>query len=149
MKNLFLLLLALAMQLGCSAPAGDRYNVDIRWTSYGIPHIKADDWGSLGYGFAYATAKDGICVFAREIAKANGTLSADFGASDENLASDTFHRAIVTTERVQKNAAAVSKNMRAYNAGFAAGYNRFIADNRQSLPASCAGEKWVRPISEL
>ena len=39
-------------------------DVDIRWTSYGIPHVKADDWKSLGYGYAYATATDGICVIA-------------------------------------------------------------------------------------
>ena len=86
MKHQVLLLLVSAILLGCTSDAGDRYKVDIRWTSYGIPHVRADDWGSLGYGFAYATATDGICVFAREVARANGTLSADFGASDENLA---------------------------------------------------------------
>ena len=88
------LLLVPALLLGCTsepAPeaetaAGDRYQVDIRWTSYGIPHVKADDWGSLGYGFAYATARDGVCVFAREVARANGTMSADFAATSENLA---------------------------------------------------------------
>jgi acyl-homoserine-lactone acylase len=131
------------------ADADHRYNVDIRWTSYGVPHVKADDWGSLGYGFAYATAIDGICVFAREVARANGTLSADFGASDENLASDAFHRAIVTPDRAQKNAAAMSEKMRLYSDGFVAGYNRFIEDNREDLPAACAGEKWVRPIDNL
>jgi acyl-homoserine-lactone acylase len=149
MKHQILLLLVSAILFGCTSDADDRYNVDIRWTSYGIPHVKADDWGSLGYGFAYATATDGICVFAREVARANGTLSADFGASDENLASDTFHRAIITLERVQKNAMAMSENMRSYSTGFVAGYNRFVDANRQNLPAACAGEKWVRPINEL
>lgn len=149
MKHAMLLLVATAALIGCSKAPNDRYNVDIRWTSYGIPHVKAEDWGSLGYGFAYATAKDGICVFAREVARANGSMTADFGASDEHLASDVFHRAIVTPARVQKNAAGISDNMRAYNAGFVAGYNRFIADRRGSLPADCAGEAWVRPISEL
>lgn len=149
MKHQILLLLVSAILLGCTADTGDRYNVDIRWTSYGIPHVKADDWGSLGYGFAYATATDGICVFAREVARANGTLSADFGASDENLASDTFHRAIITPQRVRKNAAAMSENMRNYSTGFVAGYNRFIDDRQETLPAGCAGEKWVRPINEL
>ena len=43
----------------------DGYDTQIRWTSYGIPHVKANDWGSLGYGFAYATATDAICVIAR------------------------------------------------------------------------------------
>ncbi len=28
------------------------YITHIRWTSYGIPHVKADNWKSLGYGFA-------------------------------------------------------------------------------------------------
>ena len=149
MKHQNLLLLIPAMLLGCTADVDHRYNVDIRWTSYGIPHVKADDWGSLGYGFAYATATDGICVFAHEVVKANGTLSADFGASDENLASDTFYRAIITPDKVQKNAAAMSNNMRAYSSGFVAGYNRFINDNKQNLPAACAGEKWIRPINEL
>ena len=152
MKHQILLLLVSVTLLGCTADTtdtGNRYNVDIRWTSYGIPHVKADDWGSLGYGFAYATATDGVCVFAREVARANGTLSADFGVSDENLASDTFHRAMVTPARVQKNAASMSENMRTYGAGFVAGYNRFIDDKRQNLPAACAGEKWVRPINEL
>ncbi len=88
-------------------------------------------------------------MFAREVARANGTLSADFGVSEENLASDTFHRAMVTPERVQKNAASMSKNMRTYSTGFVAGYNRYIDDKRQKLPAACAGEKWVRPINEL
>ena len=149
MKYQILPLLLAAILLGCTADTENLYEVDIRWTSYGIPHVKADDWGSLGYGFAYATATDGICVFAREVARANGTLAADFGASDENLASDTFHRAIVTEQRVQRNAAAMSENMRAYSTGFVAGYNRFIADNRENLPAACAGEKWVRSINEL
>ena len=148
MKKAILLLFVSAILQGCTAGESDLYNVEIRWTSYGIPHVKADDWGSLGYGFAYATATDGICVFAREVARANGTLAADFGASDENLASDAFHRAIITSDRLQKNAAALSDNMRAYTAGFVAGYNRFIDDNRQKLPASCAGGKWVRPIDE-
>jgi acyl-homoserine-lactone acylase len=143
-KHQILLLLVSATLLGCTADIDERYNVDIRWTSYGIPHVRADDWGSLGYGFAYATATDGICVFAREVVRANGTQSADFGESDENLASDSFYRAVITPERVMKNAAAMSKNMRAYGA-----YNRFINDQRQNLPAACAGEKWVRPISEL
>jgi acyl-homoserine-lactone acylase len=147
MKIQILLLLVAAILAGCGTD--HRYSADIRWTSYGIPHVKAQDWGSLGYGFAYATATDGICVLAREVARTNGTLSADFDASEENLASDAFHRAIVTRERVFRNGLAMSGNMRDYSAGFVAGYNRFIEDHRDNLPARCAGEDWVRPINEL
>ncbi|MCB1710654.1 MAG: penicillin acylase family protein, partial [Halioglobus sp.] len=30
------------------------YSAEIRRTEYGIPHIKAADWGGLGYGYGYA-----------------------------------------------------------------------------------------------
>ena len=122
------------------------HNIEIRWTSYGIPHVKADDWGGLGYGFAYATLTDGICVFAREIATANGTLSADLGESDEHYASDVFHRAILTEDRVWKFVDAMSRHSEIFHHGFVAGYNRFLADHEGNLPASCAGESWVRRI---
>ena len=56
-----------------------RFSTEIRWTSYGIPHVKADDWSSLGYGFAYATAKDAVCTIARDVLMVNGELSLHFG----------------------------------------------------------------------
>ena len=131
-----------------NAQTESQYEVDIRWTSYGIPHVKADDWSSLGYGFAYATATDGICVFAKEIISANGTLSADLGASDENIVSDVFHRAIISDEKVLHFASGLTDNTRAFNTGFVAGYNRYLKDKRDELPAACAEESWVRPIDE-
>ena len=49
-----------------------QYDVDIRWTSYGIPHIKANDYGSATYGYGYAFARDNICLMAEEFDKVNG-----------------------------------------------------------------------------
>ncbi|MGM0634116.1 MAG: penicillin acylase family protein, partial [Pseudomonadota bacterium] len=69
-----------------------QYETRIRWTGYGIPHVDADDWGGLGYGFAYATATDGICSMARDVAMVNGELSQHFGAEPASVASDAFHR---------------------------------------------------------
>ena len=42
--------LALLGLLGCAdtEKAHYQYDVDLRWTSYGIPHVKANDWGALG-----------------------------------------------------------------------------------------------------
>ncbi|MEJ2140662.1 MAG: penicillin acylase family protein [Gammaproteobacteria bacterium] len=107
-QHVFLLLLSASL-IGCSADVGDRYNVEIRWTSYGIPQVKADDWGSLGYGFAYATATDGVCVFAREVARANGTLTADMGATPENIGSDAHTRSSTAARtRVAKRTSGVA-----------------------------------------
>jgi acyl-homoserine-lactone acylase len=131
-----------------TASMDPRYNADIRWTSYGIPHVKADDWGSLGYGFAYATAKDGVCVFARHAVMANGTLAADMGPSPENIASDGLHRALISEDSVRRYEDGLTDNTRAFNQGFIAGYNRYLRDNADTLPAGCAGEKWLRPLNQ-
>jgi acyl-homoserine-lactone acylase len=144
-----ILFFAVSLLIACSTQQADnKYSVEIRWTSYGIPHVLADDWGSLGYGFAYATSVDGICVFARELATANGTLSADFGASDEHFISDVFHRSILTEERLAHHRSTTPAEALAYNAGFIAGYNRYLQDYAGKMPASCNGKDWVRPLAD-
>ena len=115
-----------------NAQTEPQYKVDIRWTSYGIPHVKANDWGS----------------FAREMMTANGTLAADLEASDANIVSDVFHRAIISDEKVLHFASGLTDNTRTFNTGFVAGYNRYLEDKRDELPAGCANEEWVRPLDE-
>ena len=48
------------------------YSADIVWTEYGIPHVTAQDWGSLGYGYGYAYAQQNYCVVMKEYVRANG-----------------------------------------------------------------------------
>src|SRR4051794_26978583 len=40
------------------------FNVVIRRTAHGVPHILAADWRSLGYGYGYAFAQDNLCTIA-------------------------------------------------------------------------------------
>ena len=42
---------------------------NIRWTSYGVPHITADNLQSLGFGSGYAYAKDNLCILADQLVK--------------------------------------------------------------------------------
>ena len=145
------LAISAAALAGCNrdpAPeAAPKYQSEIRWTSYGIPHVKAGDWGGLGYGFAYALATDGFCVYAREIATVNGELSAHLGADGGNFESDVFHRAIITDAKLAHFAESQSADLSQFNTGFVAGYNRYLDENRGRLPASCNDASWVRPIS--
>ncbi|MEL0088781.1 MAG: penicillin acylase family protein, partial [Halieaceae bacterium] len=67
-------------------------NAEIRRTEYGIPHIKADDWKSLGYGFGYAYAQDNYCVTMREIVFASGRSAEFMGEDMGNLGSDFLFR---------------------------------------------------------
>ena len=122
------------------------YEVDIRWTSHGIPHVKAQDWGSLGYGFAYATATDAICVIAQDVLRVNGELSMHFGPEDGNFESDVFHKALLDEARVQAFNEAQSERIRAFSDGYAAGYNRYLRDKRTELPNACRDDPWVEEI---
>jgi len=58
------------------------YSAELRRTEYGIPHIKAEDWGSLGYGFGYAYAQDNFCIVMREIVFATGRSAELMGESE-------------------------------------------------------------------
>ncbi|MDD2713468.1 MAG: penicillin acylase family protein, partial [Simplicispira sp.] len=64
-KPLFLLVLAALTACGGSGN-GDTstYSAEIRRTAMGVPHIKAKDWGSAGYGYGYAQAQDNLCTMA-------------------------------------------------------------------------------------
>ena len=126
--------------------AADGYKAQIRWTSYGIPHVKADNWAGLGYGFAYATATDAVCVIARDLVMVNGNMASYWGNENGNVASDVFHRALLTEKRLQRFAAAQSDDLKQYAAGYVAGYNRYLTDHVDSLPASCNGKPWIRPM---
>ena len=52
--------------------ATDRYRAEVRRTTGGWPHIKAADYGSLGFGYGHAYAEDQICRMAETIVTVNG-----------------------------------------------------------------------------
>ena len=124
------------------------YQTSIRWTSYGIPHVQANDWASLGYGFAYATATDAVCVIAKDVAMVNGSLSQHFGSEEGNLVSDVFHTAVLDAAKVAAFDAAQSNRSNQFSQGYAAGFNRYLRDHAGQLPASCNTAAWVRPINQ-
>jgi acyl-homoserine-lactone acylase len=139
--------------VGCSKPssnavaAKERYNVAVRWTAHGVPHVRAQDWGSLGYGFAYAVATDGVCTVAREIVNVRGDQSKFFGPEEGRREADVFHKAVITDEAIAHAAARMPQQMAAMLEGYVAGYNRYLADHPgEKLPASCRNQPWVRPM---
>jgi len=123
------------------------YDATIRWTSYGIPHVKANDVGSLGYGFAYATMTDAACTIARDIVMVRGDLSKTFGPDSGNRESDVFHRALLTDIAVKAFTVKQSVSSNRSTAGYVAGYNRYLKDHAADLSPSCKGAAWVGPVT--
>lgn len=126
--------------------AKPKLQTEIRWTAFGIPHVKADNWAGLGYGFAYATARDGVCVLARELVRVDGEMTRYFADGENNLPSDIFHKALLTPQRLTEYASGESSKSNAFAGGYVAGYNRYLRDHQGSLPADCNGASWLRPM---
>src|SRR6185436_4541220 len=62
------------------APAAPpAYRATVRWTSHAIPHITADNLGSLAFGQGYAFATLHVCVLADQIVKLRGERARRFG----------------------------------------------------------------------
>src|SRR5882724_3605835 len=54
--------------------------VQVRRTSFGIPHIEAADERGLGFGTGYSFAQDNLCLLAEEMVTVSGERSLNFGA---------------------------------------------------------------------
>jgi acyl-homoserine-lactone acylase len=141
------------------SPDRDSYKAEIRRTDMGVPHIKADNWGGLGYGYGYAQAQDNLCTLADAFLTYRGERSKYFGGDavatsistigrPKNLDSDFFHRQVIPADTLGPLVAAQPPELRALVAGFAAGYNRYIKDLKPGgANAACAGQPWVLQIT--
>ncbi|CDY79814.1 Acyl-homoserine lactone acylase PvdQ, quorum-quenching [Caballeronia glathei] len=138
------------------------YSADIRRTQAGIAHVKAADWGSLGYGYGYVQAEDNLCTLADGFVTFRGERSAWFGADarppagasfgqPRNLDADFFFRLLADGPAVERYRAAQPPQLRELVEGFAAGYNRYVGDlDAGRVPkahAACRGKPWVEKIT--
>jgi acyl-homoserine-lactone acylase len=123
------------------------YNAEIRWTSYGIPHIIADDIPSAAFGQGYAFARLNGCILADQVLKLRGERAAFFGPGedDANVDSDFVHRTLHFIEKGEQAWDSQPENIRALVQGYVDGYNTYLEEDGESLP--CGGEDWVRPIT--
>ncbi|WP_095129990.1 acylase [Pseudomonas sp. Irchel s3h14] len=131
----------------------EQASADIRRTSFGVPHIRADNERGLGYGIGYAYAQDNLCLLANEITTVNGERSRYFGPDQftveerENLVSDLFFNWLNTPQAVEGFWQAQTPQVRDLIEGYVAGYNRLLTERRaQGLPQQCQGD-WVREIA--
>ncbi len=134
-----------------------QYEATIRITEHGIPHITADDFGSLGYGSGYAAASSSICTLADTLITARGQRSRWFGPAARyddqvtleasNLQVDAFvtdlhNRKVV--EKLLASKAGPGKQARQMVRGYVAGINKWLRSNKVTDPA-CKGDKYLKP----
>lgn len=145
---------AAALALPAHAQPRQRYDISVVRTTYGIPHITARDHAGLGYGAGYTAGEDNVCVIAEQLVTVRGERAQYFGAGPvaagndaTNVESDVYYRVTGESAALRRGLATASADARALIAGFAVGYNRYLRDAAGRLPAPCAGQSWVRPMS--
>jgi acyl-homoserine-lactone acylase len=139
-------------------------------TSHGVVHIRADDFGGIGFGLAYAYAEDNVCMLADTLLTVRGERSRYFGGDAgptvgkngeysvaidylnqhtfdlRNEDSDFFFKAYLDVRQLRAGYAAASPDARALLHGYVAGYNQYLRERGHALPAACRGAPWVKPI---
>jgi acyl-homoserine-lactone acylase len=144
----------LGLSLSASARVQEKQtSADIRRTSFGVPHIRANDERGLGYGIGYAYAQDNLCLLANEVVTVSGERARYFGAEQStlegrnNLTNDVFFTWLNTPQAVAAFWKAQSPQMQQRIEGYVAGYNRYLKERTATgLPTQCQAA-WVRPIT--
>lgn len=155
-QNLAMGLWAAALAATPAAAAERDYRAEVTRTAYGAPHVKAADYGSLGYGGGYAAAQDNFCDFADRQLTVNAERARHLGPGDNdaNIVSDLYHQQLRQSGRLEALLAGDHKpsaDARALAKGFIAGINRYVRDTGvANLPdARCRGAAWVRTYDEM
>lgn len=153
---LFAAILAAMVVAGCAetdteTDAGSMagYRAEVVRTEHGVAHITAADFGSLGYGEGFAAAEDHVCNIAWSILEARGELARHHGPGPNNrhLVSDIAMTALDIKSAAEALLDTQSERIVTWIEGYAAGYNRFLAEQNGSPGSWCDGAEWVRPIS--
>ncbi|MGC4060236.1 MAG: penicillin acylase family protein [Aquabacterium sp.] len=134
---------------------------EIRWTTDGIPHVKAHNWHDLGVGVGYAQAGDALCTMAEVFLTVEGQRAFYFGpqghpafdstfGTASNLDLDFFFRAFASDDVVARYRAQQPRELDELVQGFAAGYDRYLSELTKSHAAgkhACQKEAWLHPIT--
>ncbi len=145
-----------------AARRAPRFEATVTRTEHGIPHVVADDWGSLGYGHGYATAETNLCNLADTLVTGRGERSRWFGPDARyqdrvtldatNLQTDALFTDIRDRRVVEGLLADPQRGpgaqARAMVRGYVAGINRYVRDVGGSggvKDPACRGAGYIRP----
>ena len=135
-----------------SASEAPGYRARIRWTTNGIPHIEADDLGSLGFGQGWALAEAHACTMADQVLKVRSERSRFLGPGEggSNVDTDLAYLALGTYQQADERYAELDDDALELVDGYAAGFNAWLEETGVvAVPGWCRGAEWVRPITPV
>ncbi|HMV67166.1 MAG TPA: penicillin acylase family protein [Myxococcota bacterium] len=125
------------------------WEATIRWTEWGVPHVRSDTHGGVAYGLGYAIAREHACVLLDQIVEVRGERPRWYGAGPDDAWLDAAFGwkeldPVGTAERTWAELSDVAREM---IVGYATGFNDGV--DAWGLPPACDGAPWVRPITHV
>lgn len=144
--------------VACQAPpAGPPSgSVTLQRTANGVVHVNATDLASLAYGTAYAHAQDNVCQTAQQLVTVRAERSRHFGGAAMGLLGlralpneqiDLFVAGHMDDAALARAWSRASPDAQQMAASYVAGYNRYLQEHANALPAACKGQAWVKPMT--
>jgi acyl-homoserine-lactone acylase len=147
----------------CSSNSQDMpdKSVQVRYTEYGVPHVRASDYQDLGFAQGYAQAKDNLCKIELGMLGFEGRLSRYFGpdapansmvpSAITSQTSDWYFRGVVESRIVESLVAqqpplGPRDEVRQFVRGYVDGFNRVLDEEPD---VECADAEWLRPMTEM
>ncbi|WP_395344398.1 penicillin acylase family protein [Ningiella sp. W23] len=136
----------------CNDSADDflvlKNSTEIRWTAYGIPHIRANNYIDLGEGLGYVMAKDRACNILEGVITSASQRARVFGAGSEdaNINSDFAHLHLNTYSRATESFDSLPQRIQDMMEGYAKGFN-FGLSKHDIKSQGC--EHFSKPITPI
>ncbi|MEQ1567135.1 MAG: penicillin acylase family protein [Myxococcota bacterium] len=128
------------------------YEVDIRTTTYGIPHVLADDLPSASFGMGWAHARDRLCVLADQMIEVRSERAKYFGPgeADANIDTDFGWLGLGVMANAERRFDELPDYVQKSIVAYAAGYSRYLEDTpEEQIDPRCRGAAWVKPIDHV
>lgn len=109
--------------------------VEVIRTTYGVPHIRADNLRAAGYAMGFVQMEDYGYAVVRRLIGARGEMGLHFGR--DSIGADFENR--LTHRRALETYHLLERETRDLMEGFAAGVNRYVELHPDEIPG------WVRP----
>lgn len=156
-RFMHVLVIWLLVSYGSASHAGAPA-VEIRFTEYGIAHIKAGNFVGAGYGYGWVLARDNLCAVVERAVTLAGErsrvlpaeaeyLDAFAGGAVRNVDSDAVYQYLFPAGDLRRLRGAASGDLRDLVRGFARGFNQYVAEPARA-GESCRQSAWFRPLTE-
>ena len=133
-------------------------DVEIRYTQYGVPHIKAKNLEAAGYGFGWAIARDNLCLTLERFVTIAGDRSKSLdpsakymdafaGGEISNFDSDAAYRYILSPNAIARHKTDSLPDIHALVRGYTRGFNAHISGAAMA-GETCRQSPWFRQITE-